>query len=58
MKNSLAMAILYLLIGGAIGSGITYYQVKCKTSGMTIQLNASDQGGPGITVTKTGNDNK
>jgi hypothetical protein len=56
MKNNcLAIAILCLIIGGAIGAGITYYQVRCKTTGMSIQLESSGSG-PGITVTKTGDD--
>lgn len=49
-------AILFLIIGGAIGAGITYSQVKCKTSGVSIQLDSSAQSGPGISITKTGND--
>lgn len=55
MKNSLGTIILYLLIGAVIGAGITYYQVKCNTSGVNIKLDASGNN-PGITVTKTGND--
>lgn len=57
MKNGcVSMAILWLIIGGVIGAGITYYQVKCKTSGVSIKLDSTAQSGPGITVTKTGND--
>ncbi len=46
--------LICLIIGAAIGSAITYYQVKCKTSGVNIRLD-NGAAGPGITVTKTGN---
>lgn len=48
--------IVCLIIGGVIGSAITYQQVKCKTSGVNIQLDSSSKTGPGITITKTGNE--
>ena len=48
-------SILCLIIGVAIGAGATYYQVKCKTTGMNIQLDSNAKTGPGITITKTGN---
>lgn len=46
-------AILWLIIGGLIGAGITYHQVACKTSGVNIQFDSAKTGS-GITVTKTG----
>lgn len=55
MKSCSFMGCLIcLIIGGLIGAGITYSQVKCQTSGMNIKLNSSGQTGPGITITKTG----
>ena len=53
-SRSVLTAIIFLIIGGLIGAGITYNQVKCKTSGVNIQLESGAQG-PGINVTKTGN---
>lgn len=50
--------IICLIIGGAIGAGITYSKVKCKTSGLNIKFDSSQQTGPGISITKTGDDNK
>lgn len=58
MKNcNLLNAILFLIIGGAIGAGITYHQFQCKTSGVNIKLDSNDKTGAGISITKTGNAN-
>ena len=57
MKSCSVMScIICLIIGGLIGAGITYSQVKCKTSGVNIKLDSSEKSGPGISITKTGND--
>ncbi|GEM_PF-4896154 len=57
MNNSkLLTAIIFLIIGGAIGAGITYHQVQCKTSGVNIKLDSNGETGAGISITKTGTD--
>ena len=52
--SSVLIAILCLVIGGIIGAGITYQQVKCKTSAVNVQLKAGEN--PALTITRTGND--
>lgn len=55
--KSVVNCIIFLIIGGLIGAGITYHQVKCQTSGVNIKLDSGTQAGgagAGITVTKTG----
>lgn len=52
----LVNCIIFLIIGAVIGAAITYSQVKCKTSGVDIRLNSSEKSGPGISITKTGNE--
>lgn len=47
--------LVMLIIGGLIGAGIMYHVGTCKTSTVNLKLdNAS--AGPGITITKTGNE--
>lgn len=53
--SSIFTCLLCLIIGAAIGAGVTYNQVKCKTSGLNIQLNSSGSQ-PGISITKTGDE--
>lgn len=53
--HSVMTCIGCFIIGILIGAGITYFQTRCETSGMNINLNSNGQNGAGITVTKTGN---
>ena len=54
MKScSVMTCILWFVIGGLIGAGITYHSVKFETTGMNIKLDSSGQS-PGISITKTG----
>jgi hypothetical protein len=47
--------MLLFILGGLLGSWITYEQVHCKTSGINIQLGGTPNNGAGISITKTGN---
>ena len=55
MKTNYLYLLLCLVIGAAIGAGVTYETVKCKTSGVDIRLGGGKN--PGLSITNTGNDN-
>ncbi|MCX7126066.1 MAG: hypothetical protein NTU49_10135 [Gammaproteobacteria bacterium] len=55
-KSCFFNGVIWLIIGVLIGAGVMYYTGICKTNATSIQLNANANSGPGITITKTGND--
>ena len=55
MKScSIVACLIWFIIGGLVGAGVTYHQFKCQTSGVNIKLDSNTKTGPGVTVTKTG----
>lgn len=55
-SNTVLIAVLWFIIGGLVGAGVTYEYAKCRTSGVNIRLDSNSKNGPGISVTRTGDE--
>lgn len=55
-KGCFFSMILVFIIGGLVGAGVTYQYVKCKVEQTNIHFGSDTKEGPGLTITKTGNE--